>query len=117
MIILLGLIALTILGMILLILDFEIIGGIITIAGMMFLFVALIGIPPKNYRYHNDIQIFKSVELSINNARINNIGLENAALQLQVIEANKWLASAQYWNSTIFDIYVPDEVDDLKQIK
>jgi hypothetical protein len=26
------------------------------------------------------------------------------------MEYNEWLGSAQYWNNTIFDFYIPDEV-------
>ena len=46
-----------------------------------------------------EIREFRAIESSLANARLNGIDLEDAALQMKIIEANTWLASIQYWTT------------------
>lgn len=62
---------------------------------------------------------YKAIEATINTAR--NTGIENIerfALQQNIIELNKELASYQYWNSTSFcDWMITDNIHNLPLLK
>jgi hypothetical protein len=44
-------------------------------------------------------------------------GIEDAAWRMKAAEVNAKLASGRYYNSTLFDIWVPDQIDDVEPIK
>ena len=85
--------------------------------GVLFLLFLSISI----YNYYNvdvDIEKFKEVQLTLDNAREKEVNFELATFQLEVAEQNKWLSEQKYWNNTwIFDICIPDEINNLKNIK
>ena len=89
---------------------------IIGIAGFI-LIVCLICIPIQYWSIKSDIAEFNSVKASVEMARRNNNNVENTALQLKIIEINKWLAATKYCNTTIWDIWIPDTVDEIETIK
>ncbi len=62
------------------------------------------------------IAAFHQVRASVEAARERG-DIEAAALALKIIEVNFWLAREQYWNGTCFDLWVPDEVDELEPIR
>lgn len=69
--------------------------------------------------YHStkaNILRFKATELTIKYAVEKGNRIENAALLQKSVEQNQWLAGVQYWNETLFDICIPDEVMDLTPI-
>ena len=43
--------------------------------------------------------------------------MENVMLQQEIVKGNCWLADTKYWNTTVFDIAIPDEIEDLKPIE
>ena len=92
-------------------------GLFLTFIGGVLFFMALIMLPCMYYQYLGEIVEFESIITSIENARLNGNELEKAAIQHKIIEANKWIASKQYWNKTIWDWYIPDAVMDLEFIK
>jgi hypothetical protein len=61
----------------------------------------------------SDIKTMDALEIVATIAAI----VENVALQHKIIESNQWLAKQQYHNSTIFELWVPDEVDKLKPMR
>ena len=68
----------------------------------------------------SDIKEFKATQETIVFARANTSisEYEKAALTHKIIDANKWLARTQYWaNMSIFDMFYPDEVNELKPIR
>lgn len=97
--------------------DFDMVGGITAIIAGVLLLIALIMLPLSYYGIEGEIQEYKSVVKSLEDARERNNDFENAALQQKIIDTNRWLASHQYWNNTIFDIYIPDEVAQLKPVR
>ncbi|NIU82885.1 MAG: hypothetical protein GWN64_05240 [Candidatus Thorarchaeota archaeon] len=85
----------------------------------VFLFAALIIMPIVYASELGCIEQFKSVESTVEVARLNeNISpLELAALQHKIVESNAWLAKAQYWNSfPIISWYYPEKVMELHPI-
>jgi hypothetical protein len=98
--------------------DYEGFGvGIAVLSGVV-LFVALLFLPANYFREVSNINDYYAVKSTIEESRKNDISeIERAALTTKIIETNEWLANVQYWNKTIFDIYVPNEVMNLKPLK
>ena len=95
----------------------EAIGGLIIILCGGLLLVAVIAKLGFSIETHGKISEFQATNTTIEQARQNGIDLENAAIQHKIIESNQWLANRQYYNSTIFGWWIPDEVDRLGPIK
>jgi len=73
---------------------------------------------PLNYYFTTaDIQRFNAVQETINRARERGAVMESAAFQLEIASENKWLAAQKFWNSTTFDMCIPDEVERLEPIE
>lgn len=96
---------------------FEILGGVLIVISTPILAVALITLPTNFYTVKSQIEQFKITEITYKNARLNNILMENAAIQIDVATQNRWLVGQQYWNGTIFDIWIPNEIMDLKLLR
>jgi len=86
------------------------------IAGVLLL-IALISLPIERLDNHAQIVEFNAIKTTVEEARKRGNDFENAALQQKIITANGWLAKAKYYNTTVFDIWVPDKVNDLSPIK
>lgn len=43
--------------------------------------------------------------------------IESAAMNIKITECNQWLARAQYYNKTVFCLYIPNIVDNLQPIQ
>ena len=78
--------------------------------------VSIITLPVSYADSISDTNRFVSVQSSIESAHANGEVLSAAAIQNSIIEQNAWLADAQYWNSTVFEVYVTDRVDGLTPI-
>ena len=119
MLILISLTILLILGIIIAFYVQTELGVIIIIISGVLLFVALFALPINYYDYNARIQQFNSTKMTLEIARKNeSISLlELAAIQQKVIEMNQWLASAKYYNQTIFDIWIPNAIEKLEPIK
>lgn len=97
-------------------------GGLLTTVSSIVLFIALILIPITRMQTYSEIKQFRSIQQSIANARedkqhFGNFNIENAALQQEVIKANRWLVSVKYWKTTTFSLWIPDEINNLSEIK
>lgn len=97
--------------------DWDVFGILICTSSVSFLIVCVITKTMSRLFVKEEIIKFESVRQSILNARERGESLENASIQLSIIERNQWLAKYKYWNKTIFDIWVLDEVDNLCEIK
>jgi hypothetical protein len=80
---------------------------------------ASITMPISRMGYGADIEHYKSTAATVAAARSKDdiSEYEYAALQLEIIKKNAWLARSQYWNGTIFGDWIPDAVDDLVPIE
>lgn len=90
--------------------------GISLFSGLV-LFVALLFLPISRMDIRSQIQQFESVRTTANAARERGDDMEGAAFRLKVAEMNQWLAAKKYWRSTIFEIYIPADVDSLEPIQ
>lgn len=89
---------------------------LVIICGFFLFTICVIG-PANYYSAMSAMKEFESVRTTIESARARGNDWENAALQQKVIESNQWLASAQYWSSTIFEPFWPDEIMYLEPIE
>ena len=65
----------------------------------------------------SNMKQYYAVKTTIAEMRKNNESIENAAMQLKIAEVNQWLAEQQYWNTTLLDDAIPDEIDSLEYLK
>jgi hypothetical protein len=80
--------------------------------------IALIILPISYYDGKAGIKRYYALKQTIEDSRKNGISdVERAALTKKIAEYNADLASVKYWNDTIFDIYIPDELAELDYLK
>lgn len=113
--------ALTVCGMFLLgHYKWDFLGFILILVFGIALVVALIMLPCNYYGEKANIEKFKITKTTYEIAR-KNLGkdaiAERAAIQMDIAGQNRWLAKTKYWNDTIFDIWFPDAVMDLKPLQ
>ena len=87
---------------------------------VMLLLMTIFGLialcPLLHLNMNAQIQEFKVTKQFFEEMRKDGSLEERMATALDIVEMNRWLASAQYWNSTILGFYVPNEVDELEPI-
>lgn len=94
------------------------IGYITTLWGGGLLLISVVTIPFERMKSRGFMFKYESVRSTVDQARSGEISdIERAAIQNKIIETNSELASLQYWNTTILDIWHVDDVMDLKPIK
>lgn len=96
---------------------FELLALILIVLSGFGLILTAIILPVNIMEINSAIKQFQAVEITVNTARMNGEKIENAAMQLEIIKANQWLAAMKYYNHTVFDIWIPDSVESLQQIK
>ena len=83
-----------------------------------FTFIALLFWPINYYSEMANIQRFKETQKTYERIRAKDAkSLESAAIQVDIAAQNRWLTGLKYWNATIFDIFIPDEIEKLEPIK
>jgi len=92
-------------------------GAVLGIVASILLVIAILAFPVKRYGINAQIQAYHFTISTLDTARANGTDLEAAAIQHKFIELYWVLAKVQYYNTTIFDIWIPDEVMDLEPIK
>ncbi|MCR4334341.1 MAG: hypothetical protein NUV47_01250 [Patescibacteria group bacterium] len=100
----------------------AIVGGLLIILPGIVLSIALILIPMQRMCIYSEIKQFQIAQETISNARkngltVNTLTIENVAILQKIIDANKWLVNAKYWKTTIFSLWIPDEINNLSEIK
>lgn len=94
---------------------FKIVGGVCSVAILSF---CLIAWPISYYEAKVSIERYYAVKETIENSRLSEMdSIERAAIQNKITEVNADLAEMKYWNGTIFDWYIPDEVEELEPLK
>ena len=97
--------------------DWRVLFMVFAIIGGFVLIVSLAGLPIDYYGTKVEIEQFNALKSTIEKSRDQGRTIENAAFMMKIASANQWLAKKQYWNNTIFDIYIPDEVEKLKPLE
>lgn len=82
------------------------------------LVVSLIMLPINYYNVKAEIQSYYALKDTIEVSRENgNSEIERAALVQKIADNNTRLANLKYWNGTILDIFIPDEIENLDPLK
>ena len=97
---------------------YDILGAVMaTVCGMV-LVGALFVMPVQYYVEVSNIQTYHATKVTVESSREQDAAyIERAALTQKIIDVNAWLGRVQYWNQTIFDPYIPDEVMELEPLK
>ena len=91
-------------------------GVFMTLLSGILLIMVIIVIPIERMGTLSQIKEFEATKATYKAAMVNPNTLENATIQLDIAKMNRWVASTQYWNTTCFDIWIPDEVNRLTPI-
>ena len=95
----------------------ETFGFIGTAICLLWLFIVCISIPIEQLNRGAEIVHIKELQKSINKARTGTRMIETAAIQTEIAKANQWIAEQKYYNKTIFDLWIPDEVECMKAVE
>lgn len=88
----------------------SVISGIITV-------LMLIAIPIERESVRSSIQAMEATRKTFETARAKTDNIERFSRLDEVISWNKWLARKQYHNANMWDLYIPDEIENIKPIK
>jgi hypothetical protein len=93
--------------------------GCMVIVPASIVLVILLFIWPDNYyKTKAAVANYNAVKATVEDARLRpKTDLERAALTQKIIDINTDLATARYWNNTIFDWYIADEYAELEPLK
>ena len=84
---------------------------------VMYVGFLVLGLPIGRSDWNAEIAQYKAVKQTLTLVKTRS-SAERTALVLQMVETNKQVAEMKYYNSTWFwDIFVPDEADNLKLLK
>ena len=95
----------------------EIIGVLSIILASLGLFIMLVGIPTSRIGVNSNIRQFKKFDETLKTARFETTNdYEKATILKDIADWNEWLAHEKYMNE-LFDIWIPDEIELLNDIK
>lgn len=98
--------------------DFEATGFVLSVTFATILFAALITIPISRAADGATIASHYALEETLSTSRMENLSeIERAAILTTIAEHNQLLASARYFNDTILDIWIVDELAELPFLK
>lgn len=92
--------------------------SVVSLAVGAILAILLIMLPICYYSDLAWIEKYHAFKVTVEEARKSNISeIERAAILQDIAEWNQDIANVKYWNKTIFDIYIPDEVESLEMLE
>ena len=92
-------------------------GGVLAVCGGIALFISLVMLPLNYQEHHDFIAQYEAMKTTLTTLRANGESIENAAIQLEIIDMNKRIARAQYYRTTIWRTWIPKEIDALVPLK
>jgi hypothetical protein len=94
--------------------DFVWIFGLIIFGTLLFVWSS--SIPVGRYKCNSNLKQLQAFEMTLDNMRQKE-SIENAAIQIEIAKWNQWIAGKKYWNDTLFDIWIPDEIETIEFIR
>jgi hypothetical protein len=95
----------------------ECVGFILTLVFGTVLFISIISISMERINFYNRKVSYYAFTETLDSMRKKEDSIENAAIQLKISDWNEYLAKKKYWNNTLLDIWIPDEIEHLNFIK
>ena len=117
MIILIVLGIVLVVGIVLWVKDFEGLGMGLTIPAAILLFTALMGLIFQPLETRRFLQQYEMIRTENEYARSEGDEIERMALRTQINTLNSKLVELRFWNETVFDVFIPDEVMTTKLIR
>lgn len=118
MLILLGLLAITVLGYFLSENGYDFIGSLALIFGGASLFIAIVVLGAVHLETKGQVAHYNEVLVSIENMQDANVSeSEVIVLSQKIIEVNTFIAEAKAYNEGLLDIFIPDKVAELEPIR
>ncbi|MBT7930169.1 hypothetical protein HN682_09690 [Candidatus Peregrinibacteria bacterium] len=124
MIILIGTILAVVLGVILIVACWDDcnygmgVGLGITIVSGFVLVILVIAFPMERMEAKRLMRNVATTQETIDEARKDSFGnVERMALTRDMISLNKEIVNAKYWNTTVWDIWIPDYVEQIEMLK
>ena len=96
---------------------FGLLGALMTYTGVVLLVSALAFIPVHRMSVQAGIARFQETRAVAERMRDKGATWEAAAFQAKIADMNGWMREMQYYNGTVFDLWIPDAVDELEPIK
>lgn len=96
---------------------FELIGVVLSVIGVIGVLFCAFSIPVERAFFPAWAAEGTAIQNTIDEARESGGQIESAGLMLAAVKWNAELASKQHWNSTLFDLWIPDQVDAFKPIR
>ena len=93
------------LGLLLMIIPCVVLGSILICWPMVYM------------EYGSQVQAYHATKRTIANIRKPGAEIERAALVHKIAKVNEDLAIAKFWNNSVFDVFVPDEITKLEELK
>ena len=97
--------------------NLESLGMILIGIGTLMIIICAVCFLAEQVEVRNQIIRYNVLKETVEEARKNGDKIERAAVMRDIITNNKVLGSYKYWNKTIFDIFIPDEINDLEMLK
>ena len=95
----------------------ELLGMFASVLGIGGLAIALLAIPLEHMSVESEIAKFHETRAVAERMRDKGATWESAAFQTKIADMNGWMREMQYYNGTVFDLWIPDQVDELEPIK
>lgn len=92
----------------------EMIGGLSVLFGVIITISLIMAFTISYYECKAEMIAFEETRLTYERATADGTNIYAA---FKVAESNRWLRKQQYWNETILDIAIPDEIKQLEVIK
>lgn len=93
------------------------IGVVFNSVACFLLLIEILCIPINRYKTESKMQERYAIQETVVRARQNKTHIENATMINEIIKTNRWITSAKYYNTTLFDIWWPDEIDNIELIQ
>jgi hypothetical protein len=97
---------------------YEVLGVILIVLASLTLLLVAITIPLNRNDYYRDAASLEAFRKTVYQSRaVNPTDLERVSMLRSIAEWNEKIAGAKYDNEHLYDLWIPDEVMDLKPIE
>jgi hypothetical protein len=97
---------------------YETFGIVLTVLGAIVLFICVLCIPLNRYFVKKDIERVKAFKATLSESRSSGeFKAERVAFLSQIAHWNEKIAACKYDNTHGFDLWIPDEIDQIELIK
>lgn len=122
MLILVGLAVLLVIAILYVEISGDEFGFIPVLFAIILLGIALIAIPINRMEVKSAMREYEATKETIKESRKSDTrndlsGVERAAIVTKLSKLNYWVKDQQYWNNSLFDIWIPDTVDGIEVLK